>query len=98
MDTAARLANGESAGDADNIRVLAGMIQKLAEQVERLGGSGPTGSSSPTPTRARWTRPRSGRIAHLRRRQPIRPATTHRRKQDPILRMPEHNNSNSPES
>jgi hypothetical protein len=39
-DTAARLANGDYTDDADHIRVLAGMIQKLAEQVERLTGDG----------------------------------------------------------
>jgi hypothetical protein len=39
-DTAARLANGDSSEDADHIRVLAGMIQKLAEQVERLAIGG----------------------------------------------------------
>ena len=44
-DTAARLANGDYTEDADHIRVLAGMIQKLAEQVERLAAS----SSAPTP-------------------------------------------------
>jgi hypothetical protein len=52
-DTAARLANGDFTEDADHVRVLAGMIQKLAEQVERLAvnvqaashttGSGSTG-------------------------------------------------------
>lgn len=45
-DTAARLANGESTEDADHIRVLAGMIQKLAEQVERLAGDGRIESSA----------------------------------------------------
>jgi hypothetical protein len=40
-DTASRLANGEYPEDADHIRVLAGMIQQLAEQVERLAGVGP---------------------------------------------------------
>jgi cytochrome c556 len=44
-DTAARLANGDYPEDADHIRVLAGMIQKLAEQVERLAG----GQSPPAP-------------------------------------------------
>jgi hypothetical protein len=39
-DTAARLANGDYPEDADHIRVLAGMIQELAEQVERLAGVG----------------------------------------------------------
>jgi hypothetical protein len=45
-DTAARLANGDYPEDADHIRVLAGLIQKLAEQVERLAGDGGTGTMS----------------------------------------------------
>ena len=48
-ETAARLANGEYPEDADHIRVLAGMIQKLAEQIERLAGSGAT-AGEPTPS------------------------------------------------
>lgn len=47
-DTAARLANGEATDDADHIRVLAGMIQKLAEQVERLAVGGSTVSQAST--------------------------------------------------
>ena len=39
-ETASRLANGEYPEDADHVRVLAGMIQQLAEQVERLAGVG----------------------------------------------------------
>jgi hypothetical protein len=39
-ETASRLANGEYPEDADHVRVLAGMIQHLAEQVERLAGIG----------------------------------------------------------
>lgn len=35
-ETAERLANGDSPEGADHIRVLAGMIHQLAEQVERL--------------------------------------------------------------
>lgn len=35
-DTADRLANGDYPADADHVRVLAGMIRQLAEQVERL--------------------------------------------------------------
>lgn len=35
-ETAARLANGDYPEDADHVRVLAGMIQKVAEQVARL--------------------------------------------------------------
>lgn len=45
-DTAARLANGEYTDDADHVRVLAGMIQKLAEQVERLAVGGSTASTT----------------------------------------------------
>ena len=47
-DTAARLANGDYPEDADHIRVLAGMIQKLAEQVERLAGSDGGAGSAPS--------------------------------------------------
>ena len=36
-ETADRLANGNYPGEADHIRVLAGMVRQLAEQVERLG-------------------------------------------------------------
>jgi hypothetical protein len=35
-ETADRLANGDSPDDADQIRVLAGLVRQLAEQVERL--------------------------------------------------------------
>jgi cytochrome c556 len=35
-ETASRLANGEYPKDADHIRVLAGLIQQLAQQTERL--------------------------------------------------------------
>ena len=36
-ETAERMANGEGPpGEADDVRVLAGMIHQLAEQVERL--------------------------------------------------------------
>ncbi len=36
-ETAERMANGEGPpGEADDIRVLAGMIHQVAEQVERL--------------------------------------------------------------
>jgi cytochrome c556 len=48
-ETAARLANGEYPEEADHIRVLAGMIQKLAEQIERLADSGGT-AGGPTPS------------------------------------------------
>lgn len=34
--TAERLANGDYPDDADHVRVLAGLIKQLAEQVERL--------------------------------------------------------------
>jgi cytochrome c556 len=43
-DTAARLANGDYTEDADHVRVLAGMIQKLAEQMERLAPNGQAAS------------------------------------------------------
>jgi hypothetical protein len=36
-ETAERMANGEAPpGEADDIRVLAGMVHQIAEQVERL--------------------------------------------------------------
>jgi hypothetical protein len=38
-ETAERMANGEGPpGEADEIRVLAGMVHQVAEQVERLAG------------------------------------------------------------
>jgi biotin synthase-like enzyme len=38
-ETAERMANGQGPpGEADDIRVLAGMIHQVAEQVERLAG------------------------------------------------------------
>jgi hypothetical protein len=38
-ETAERLANGDYPTDADHVRVLAGMIHQLAEQVERLASA-----------------------------------------------------------
>jgi hypothetical protein len=35
-ETADRMANGESTQEKDDIRVLAGMVKQVAEQVERL--------------------------------------------------------------
>ena len=45
-ETAERLANGETPEEADQIRVLAGLVHQLAEQVERLqeGSTGGSGS------------------------------------------------------
>jgi hypothetical protein len=38
-ETAERMANGEGPpGEADDVRVLAGMVHQVAEQVERLAG------------------------------------------------------------
>jgi len=37
-DTAARIADGDSADGGDQVRVLAGLIQQLAAQVEVLAG------------------------------------------------------------
>lgn len=37
-ETAERLANGETPDEADQTRVLAGLVFQLAEQVERLEG------------------------------------------------------------
>ena len=47
-ETADRLANGDYPGEADHIRVLAGMVRQLAEQIERMGElvSGPDVSPS----------------------------------------------------
>jgi hypothetical protein len=50
-ETAERMANGEGPpGEADDIRVLAGMVHQVAEQVERLaavvsGGGAPLARS-----------------------------------------------------
>jgi hypothetical protein len=41
-ETAERLANGDYPADADDVRVLAGMIHQLAEQVERLASASRT--------------------------------------------------------
>jgi hypothetical protein len=35
-ETAERVANGDSSADADQIRVVAGLVHQLAEQTERL--------------------------------------------------------------
>lgn len=53
-ETAERLAKGEAAIEADQIRVLAGLIHQLAEQVERMVDVGTMtpmgrGPSSPQP-------------------------------------------------
>jgi hypothetical protein len=53
-ETAERMANGEATAGADQIRVLAGLIHQLAEQVERMvdvGAMTPmgTGPHSPRP-------------------------------------------------
>jgi hypothetical protein len=53
-ETAERLAKGQAAAGADQIRVLAGLIHQLAEQVERMvdvGAMTPmgTGPNSPRP-------------------------------------------------
>ena len=47
-ETADRLANGDYPDEADHIRVLAGMVRQLAEQIERMGElvSGPAASAS----------------------------------------------------
>ena len=46
-ETAERLANGDYPEGADHIRVLAGMISQLAEQVERLASHGSEISNGP---------------------------------------------------
>jgi hypothetical protein len=46
-ETAERLANGDYPEGADHIRVLAGMISQLAEQVERLASGSPAASVGP---------------------------------------------------
>jgi hypothetical protein len=35
-ETADRMANGEHPGEADEVRVLAGMVRQVADQIERL--------------------------------------------------------------
>jgi hypothetical protein len=35
-ETAERVANGDSSADADQVRVVAGLVHQLAEQTERL--------------------------------------------------------------
>lgn len=45
-ETAERLANGDFPEQADHIRVLAGLIGQLAEQVERLGPEGEGSAAS----------------------------------------------------
>ena len=54
-ETAARLANGEYPEGADHVRVLAGMIQKLAEQVARLAGGSTFRASDPSVVKAKET-------------------------------------------
>ncbi len=52
-ETAERMANGEAPpGEADDIRVLAGMVHQVAEQVERLAGlmAGGSGQAPPPDT------------------------------------------------
>ena len=46
-ETAERLANGDYPDGADHIRVLAGMISQLAEQIERLASPGSVTSDGP---------------------------------------------------
>ena len=54
-ETAERMANGEGPPtEADDIRVLAGMVHQIAEQVERLAGV-VSGGGAPSPTRTRTT-------------------------------------------
>jgi len=53
-ETAERVAQGEAAGEADQVRVLAGLIHQLATQVERMVDVGTMtplgkGPSSPRP-------------------------------------------------
>jgi hypothetical protein len=47
-DTADRMANGEHPDEADEVRVLAGMVRQVADQIERLAArlaaQGPEGS------------------------------------------------------
>lgn len=56
-DTADRIANGDSPKEgADDVRVLAGLVHQIAEQVERLGElvrtGEPTASGHPQSTSA----------------------------------------------
>jgi HAMP domain-containing protein len=38
-ETADHMANGETPSEADEVRVLAGMVRQLADQVERLAAA-----------------------------------------------------------
>jgi hypothetical protein len=44
-ETADRLANGDYPADADHVRVLAGIVKQLADQVERLASTGVLGTT-----------------------------------------------------
>jgi hypothetical protein len=44
-ETAEKMANGDTPTEADDVRVLAGMVHQLAEQVERLAGVVGSGGS-----------------------------------------------------
>lgn len=46
-ETADKLANGDYPGEADHIRVLAGMVRQLAEQIERMGELAASPDASP---------------------------------------------------
>lgn len=52
-DTADRLANGEAPEEADQVRVLAGLIRQLSEQVERHLESGWSADRGPAGTSGR---------------------------------------------
>lgn len=52
-DTADRLANGEAPEEADQVRVLAGLIRQLSEQVERHLESGSSADRGPAGTSGR---------------------------------------------
>jgi hypothetical protein len=45
-ETAERLANGEAADGVDQVRILAGLVFQLAEQIERLEQGGEPSSPS----------------------------------------------------
>ena len=91
-ETAAKLANGDYPKDADHVRVLAGMIQKLAEQVAQLAG-GTAGPKPPQPARGidrMWLRIRlPGRTPKRRWRKTGR-RRTRRPNRSTIVRRPSH--------
>lgn len=84
-DTADRLANGEAPEEADQVRVLAGLIRQLSEQVERHLESGSSADRGPAGTSGRDAATADSRSRRTGRRSahpPIRSTTA--RRPDPL--------------